>query len=254
MPKLERLAHGTAKALRAVTGKVKYQKTSAVIVAAGSSSRMGGVDKQLLSIGGMPVIARTVKAFEDCPAITEIILMTKKESVDKLTIICEKYGFKKVKKIAVGGDTRQESVSKGLLLIDDKSKFIAIHDGARCLITPEQIEEVARVAHVYKAACAATRATDTVKFSEKGAFISETLDREKVWLAQTPQIFNADLYRAATYLAEEASFKATDDCMLAEHIKFNEVKLVECGKYNLKITTPDDVIIAEAILSSREKN
>lgn len=254
MSKLEKIAHGTADVLRAAAGKVKYQRTSAVIVAAGSSTRMGGVDKQFLELGGMPVIARTVKAFEDCPAISEIILMTKKESVLRLTELCRKYGFKKVKEIAEGGDTRQGSVFKGLLLIDDSSKFIAIHDGARCIITSEQIEEIVRVAHIYKAACAATRATDTVKFSEGGAFISETLDREKVWLAQTPQVFDADLYRAATYLAGEANFKATDDCMLAEHMKFNQVKLVECGKYNMKITTPDDVIIAEAILASRKKN
>ncbi len=254
MPKLENIAHGTADILRAATGKVKYKKTSAVIVAAGTSYRMGGIDKQFLELDGMPVIARTVKAFEDCPAIHEIILVTKAESVDKLSSLCTKYGFKKIKTVTVGGSTRQESVWNGFLLIDDSSQFVAIHDGARCLITPEQIERVALEAYRCGAACAATKSTDTVKFAEKGGFISETLDREKVWLAQTPQIFGANLYRASSYTANEAKFKATDDCMLAERIKFNTVKLVECGKYNMKITTPDDIILAEAILASRKKS
>lgn len=254
MSKLEGLAHGAANLLRGIAGKEKYKKTSAVIVAAGVSYRMRGIDKQFLSLDGMPVIARTVKAFEDCPAISEIILVTKEDSVDKLQKLCSEHGFKKIKDITVGGATRQESVWNGFLLVDDKAEFVAIHDGARCLITPEQIEAVAREAYRCGAACAATKATDTVKFSEKGGFITETLDREKVWLAQTPQIFGTNLYRAASYTANEADFKATDDCMLAERIKFNTVKMVECGKYNMKITTPDDIILAKAILESRKKD
>ena len=253
MPKFDDIAHGTADVLRAAAGKVKYKKTAAVIVAAGSSSRMGGADKQFLELDGMPVIARTVRAFEDCPAITEIILVTKEDSKKKLAELCESYGFKKIKHITLGGSTRQESVRRGFMLVSDSARFVAIHDGARCLITPEQIETVVREAHRCMAACAATRVSDTVKLAENG-YISETVDRGKVWLAQTPQIFDTNLYRASLYTADESKFEATDDCMLAERIKFNSIKLVDCGKYNMKITTPEDVIIAEAILASRKKS
>jgi 2-C-methyl-D-erythritol 4-phosphate cytidylyltransferase len=254
MPKYADIAHGVADVMRAANGKKKYKPTSAVIVAAGGSTRMGGIDKQFMPVCGMPVLAHTVKSFEDCPAIGEIIIVTRPESVEKITELCREHGFLKVKEVVIGGADRQESVWNGFSKIDDRSEFVAIHDGARCLITPEQIEKIVLEAYRCGAATAATRATDTVKIAEKGAYISDTCDRNKVWLAQTPQVFDADLYRAATYLAGEANFKATDDCMLAEHMKFNQVKLVECGKYNMKITTPDDVIIAEAILASRKKN
>ncbi len=247
------IAHGAANVLRKVTGKEKYKKTAAVIVAAGTSYRMGGVDKQLLELDGMPVIARTVRAFEDCEAIAQIVLVTKEDSKSRLEELCKEYEFKKIKEIVIGGDTRQASAWNGFLAVDDDAEFVAIHDGARCLITPEQIEAVAREAYRCGAACAATAATDTVKLSENG-FIADTLDRRKIWLAQTPQIFGANLYRAASYTANEAKFKATDDCMLAERIKFNTVKLVECGKFNMKITTPDDIILAEAVLAARKKD
>ncbi len=250
----DEIAHGTADVLRAATGKEKFKKTSAVIVAAGTSLRMRGIDKQMLELRGMPVIARTIKAFEDCEAISEIVLVTKEESIGAIRALIEKYEFNKIKDIVVGGKTRQESVWNGFLHVDDKAEFVAIHDGARCLITPEQIIAVAREAYRCGAACAATKSTDTVKFAEKSGFISDTLDREKVWLAQTPQIFSANLYRAASYTSKVAGFKATDDCMLAERIKFNTIKLVECGKFNMKITTPDDIILAEAILAAKEAN
>ena len=251
MPKIEELAHGVADVLRAAQGKKKYKPTGAIIVAAGGSSRMQGIDKQFLEVCGMPVIAHSVKAFELCPAIDEIIIVTKEESVDAMRALCQSHGFSKVKDIVVGGATRQESVWNGFLKIDDSTEFVAIHDGARCLITPEQIERIVLEAYRCGAATAATPATDTVKRSEKGGFISETVDRDKVWLAQTPQVFSSNLYRAASYTASEAKFSATDDCMLAERIKFNTVKLVDCGKYNLKITTQDDIAVVDAILSKR---
>lgn len=254
MPKFSDIIHGVADVMRAAQGKTKYKPTSAVIVAAGGSTRMGGIDKQFVDVCGMPVLAHTVKSFEDCPAIGEIVIVTKGESVEKITELCKKHGFSKVKDIVVGGDDRQESVWNGFLKIDDRAEFVAIHDGARCLITPEQIEKIVLEAYRCGAATAATRATDTVKIAEKGAYISDTCDRNKVWLAQTPQVFGTNLYRAAAYTAKEAKFKATDDCMLAERIKYNSVALVDCGKYNLKITTPDDIAVVEALLSARKKD
>ena len=128
---------------------------------------------------------------------------------------------------------------------------MAIHDGARCLITPELIEKVCREAYRYKAAIAATAVRDTVKISDSKGFIAETTDRNFVWLAQTPQVISVPLYTAAAYSAREEGFEATDDAMLVEKIK-NPVKLVECGRENIKITTPDDIKMAEYILKNRQ--
>ena len=144
MPKFEKIAHGTADAIRKVTGREKYKITDAVILAAGSSTRMGGADKQFLELDGMPVIARTIKAFEDAPCIREVVIVTKPESVEKLRALCEKYGFKKIRAIVKGGETRQESAWLGFAELPDETEFVAIHDGARCLVTPHMIEDVAR--------------------------------------------------------------------------------------------------------------
>jgi 2-C-methyl-D-erythritol 4-phosphate cytidylyltransferase len=253
MPKFEKIAHGTADAIRKVTGREKYKITDAVILAAGSSTRMGGADKQFLELDGMPVIARTIKAFEDAPCIRETVIVTKPESVEKLRALCEKYGFKKIRAIVKGGETRQESAWLGFAELPDETEFVAIHDGARCLVTPHMIEDVARQAYLFGGATAACPVSDTVKRTEKRKFITETLDRDQIWLAQTPQIFSANLYRAAAYTAREAGFVGTDDCSLAERIKYNTVQLVDCGRENMKITTPEDVFFAEAFLALRRK-
>ena len=253
MPKLDKIAHGTANAIRKVTGREKYKYTAAVIVAAGSSTRMGGTDKQFLELDGTPVIAHTVRAFENAPCIRDIVVVTKAESVEKITELCKKYGFTKIRAVVKGGETRMESAWLGFCELADETEFVAIHDGARCLVTPEMIENVARQAYLFGGAIAACPVSDTVKRTEKRKFITETIDRDKVWLAQTPQIFSANLYRAAAYTAKEAGFEATDDSSMAERIKYNTVQLVDCGRENMKITTPDDVLFAEAYLALRKK-
>ena len=128
---------------------------------------------------------------------------------------------------------------------------MAIADGARCLITPENITAVCRAAYKYKAATAAHRSTDTVKVADKNGFIESTADRDTIWLAQTPQVFKTKLYRAAAYTALKKGVEATDDNSLVENIK-HAIRLVECGTQNIKVTTIDDLIIAEAILKQRE--
>lgn len=244
-------AHLIADTIRIAAGKKKYKPTSAVIVAAGDSTRMLGLDKQFINLSGIPVLLRTIKAFEQAECISEIIVVTAEEKINKVIELCEQHGICKLTAVVPGGATRQESVWNGFLQINDNSDFVAIHDGARCLITPEMIERVCREAYIYGAATAANRVLDSVKLTNKNSFIDKSEDRNKVWLAQTPQVFGANLYRAAAYTAREANFFATDDCSLAERIDFNSIKLVECGRENIKLTTPDDIKFAEAILAAR---
>ena len=144
------------------------------------------------------------------------------------------------------------SVLKGLDAVSSKSKFVAIADGARCLTTPDQIDIVCHTAYKYKAATAAHRSTDTVKIADKKGFIESTADRNMVWLAQTPQVFKTNLYRSAAYTAFKKGFEATDDNSLVENIKY-PIRLVECGAQNIKITTREDLCLAEAILQDRKR-
>jgi len=239
----------------AIGSKRKIQPTSAIIAAGGSSSRMGnadGITKQHMTLDGLPVIVHTLLAFERCELIGEIVVVAREDEIPRYAEYKERYGITKLSRTVSGGSSRQESVLRGFEAIDPKTKFVAIHDGARCLITPEMIEKVCREAYVYKAATAATLSVDTVKRTEKGnGFVAETLDRNNIWLAQTPQVFDANLYRAASFTANQKNFFGTDDCSLAENIGFNSIKLVECGRENIKITTPDDLIFARAILALR---
>lgn len=230
-----------------------HRFTSAIIAAAGSGTRMNAdKTKQLLTLSGIPVIVRTLLAFDSCETIDEIIVSAK---ADELTFYEEyknKYKPKKPLKVVVGGSTRQESVLKGFEAISDESEFVAIHDGARCLITPEQLESVIRAAYGHGAATAACRVSDTVKRASIGGFIEETIDRSSLWLAQTPQVFKTELYRAAAYVAKDEGFSATDDNMLAESIGY-PVKLVDCGTENIKLTTPADLAVAEVILRKKQE-
>ena len=226
----------------------KKHFTSAVIAAAGSGTRMGGEKtKQLTELCGVPVIVRTLMAFERCPEIDEIIVAARSDETALYAEFREKYHISKLKEVVAGGETRQESVLKGFERISDKSEFVAIHDGARCLVTPEIISSVAKEAFNWGAATAASRVCDTVKRADFKGFVSETVDRSTLWLAGTPQIFKTELYRAAAYVAKEEGFAATDDNMLAEHIGY-PVRLVDCGSDNIKITTPADLAVAEVIL------
>lgn len=233
--------------------KKKPDFTSAVIVAGGSSSRMGGgVSKQLLEIGGVPVIVHTLLAFERTPEIDEIIIVAKEDELGLYKGFKQVYGITKLKKAVVGGETRQKSVEKGFLSISEKSKYVAIHDGARCLVTPEEISAVCGMAYTCDAATAAARVTDTVKIATKSGFIERTVDRDTVWHAQTPQIFNTDLYRAALAVAGRDGISVTDDCSLVEHIE-HPIKLVQCSKNNIKITTAEDIPHAASIIKRRNK-
>ena len=244
--------HKVAEVLRAVIGKAeKKHFTSAVILAAGSSTRMGGNStKQFLELAGMPIVARTILAFERSPLIDEIIVVAKEDEVEKYDDFPNIYGITKPFKAIVGGETRQESARCGVDAVNDKSKYIAIHDAARCLITEDMIYKVCHGAYLHGAAILAINAVDTVKVGDKNAFIEDTPDRKMTWQAQTPQVFKVNAFRAATYIARDEKFEGTDDASLLEHIRI-PVKLVKGSRENIKVTEPVDIYFAEAILKAR---
>lgn len=241
--------------LRAITGKSKKPpKTAAIILAAGSSVRMGGdIPKQLIEIEGLPVVVHSLLAFERASSISEIVLVVPDGDESYYKSLAKNNGIKKLSAVVAGGMTRHQSSTLGFKKVGDDMKFVAIHDAARCLVTPEIIDRVCAAAIKYNAATAATRSTDTVKISGKNKFIDHTEERHHVWLAQTPQVFHADLYRAASYIAETSHIQPTDDNSLIENVN-HKVRLVECGKLNIKLTTPDDLLVATAVLKARAES
>ena len=237
--------------LSTTAGKPHF--TSAIIPAAGCGSRMGcteGKTKQMMMLGETPVIVRTLMAFQASQLINEIIVVARREELSAYHGFKEQFGLTKLTRVVVGGETRQESVLRGFEAIDDHSDFVAIHDGARCLIETRDIDKVLNAAFRNGAATAAVKAVDTVKQADSRGFVAQTLPRQDMWLAQTPQIFKTEVYRCAAYVCKEEGFEATDDNALCEHVGFS-VKLVECSRENIKITTETDMAIAEAILARR---
>jgi 2-C-methyl-D-erythritol 4-phosphate cytidylyltransferase len=210
------------------------------------------ITKQLMLLEGIPVIIRSAIAFEKSPYIDEIVLVTRKEELCAVKALVLEYKLKKVTRIVSGGESRQASARRGLEAISSSMRFIAIHDAARCLVTPDMIADVASAAYANRAASAGTACTDSVKSVTKDGYIAGTLDRDTVFRAQTPQIFDVSLYRAAAYLAKQREESVTDDNALVEKIG-QAVKLVDCGDENIKITTKTDLYTAEAILRARRE-
>ncbi len=225
--------------------KVLPLKTcGAVIVAAGTASRMGGIDKVMAKLGGEPMIARTVRQFQNCDAISEIVIVTREDLILPITALCKAYP--KVKAVVCGGKSRQESVSLGLNSLSDKVKLAAVHDGARPLITWQIIDRVVRAANTYGAAAPAIPVKDTIKVVE-GRIVKNTPDRATLFAVQTPQVFDFDLLRAALTKAKLDEAQVTDDCSAVERMGMS-VKIVEGDERNIKVTTPMDLKIAELLL------
>ena len=216
----------------------------AVIVAAGAASRMGGIDKVMATLGGEPMIARTVRQFQTCDAISEIVIVTREDLIRPITTLCKDYD--KVKAVVCGGKSRQESVSMGLNALSDKVKLAAVHDGARPLITWQVIDRVVRAAHTYGAAAPAIPVKDTIKVVE-GRVVKNTPDRATLFAVQTPQVFDFDLLRGALTKAKLEEAQVTDDCSAVERMGMS-VKIVEGDEGNIKVTTPMDLKIAELLL------
>lgn len=224
---------------------------SAVIVSAGNSTRMGGVNKQFLELDNMAVIAHSIKAFENCNAIDEIVVVTREEDILEIRTLCEKYGFKKVTSVVSGGATRQKSVYNGVVSTSDNADIIAIHDGARPLVTNDAILDTLEAAIEWGAATTGVRVKDTVKKINEFGEIVGTPDRSVLRFVQTPQIFKKALYIEAVSTVENSA-EFTDDCMLIEAFG-RVVKFVDGDYENIKITTPEDVVIAESYLKRRRK-
>ena len=238
--------------LRVIAGRDMAPASAAILVAAGSSSRIGGdMPKPLLPLCGTPILAHTLVAFQRCPLVDEIVVVAREQDADTARTLAHTYGITKLTHVVAGGATRAESVARGVEAVSERTKYVAIHDAARCLITPEQISRVLRTAYIHRAASAACPVTDTVKLRTKRGFIEKTIDRRSVYLAQTPQVFHADLYRAA--LQQVGRTDLTDDNQLMEALGF-PVKLVNCGSENLKITYPEDLERARDILTRRNES
>ncbi len=236
--------------LSSVFSRKKF--VSVIILAAGSSSRMGtSTTKQWLDLNGIPTVVHSVKAFDACPMINEIIICAKEDELSLYNNFATKFAICKPIIVTKGGINRQSSALEGFKRISDKADFVAIHDAARCLITPDMISKVIRGAFETGASCACCKSADTVKLICKNDFIESTPERKNIRLAQTPQVFKTEIYRASAYKALSDGLEVTDDSSMAEHAGF-AVKLIDCGRENLKITEPSDIPIAEAILNYRE--
>ncbi len=223
---------------------------SAVIAAAGSSQRMEGENKLLLPLGGKPVLAHTLQAIDRSPSIREIIIAAREEDMVRFADLCKAWGIEKPVKIVLGGKTRAESVLRAAAEVNEDADLIAVQDGARPFITSELVERVVEAARVNFAAAPAIPVKDTIKVAVDN-IVRETPDRSMLFAVQTPQVFDAQLLRAALQSALDAGVRLTDDCSAVERIG-KEIYLTEGDERNIKITTPLDLFLAEAILNRRE--
>ena len=221
--------------------------TSAIIVAAGKSERMGtGTDKAFLSLVNKPVVAWSLLAFERCASIDRIILVVRKDQILAAKAVAKMFGISKLQTVIAGGARRQESVQAGLAACDVDTRLVVVHDGARPCITSAVIAEVVKLAKRAGAATVGRRMIDTVKRVEKGTTVSETVDRAKLWTVQTPQAFQVRILRDA-FKALKGGVEVTDECQAVE-LAGGEVKIYESREPNFKITTVEDLQLAGAML------
>lgn len=232
--------------------KRNHPYCAAVVAAAGSSSRMGGANKLLLPLDDMPVLVHTLTALQRAQRVDEIVVATREEDLVEISRLCRDYGISKCKKVVRGGESRVHSVYLACLEASPETELLAVQDGARPLVTPEVIDRVIEAAGRCGAAAPAVAVKDTVKTVQPDGAVVTTLDRSALRAVQTPQVFEADLLKAALQSALEQNAPITDDCSAVEALG-KVVFLVEGDEENLKITTPVDMIFAEAILQRRRE-
>jgi 2-C-methyl-D-erythritol 4-phosphate cytidylyltransferase len=226
-------------------------RCAAVIVAAGSSQRMGGVDKIMADLGGRPVIYHTLLAFQNSEVIDEIVLVTRQDLVERLAELAAQWEFSKVSQVVPGGKTRIESVENGLRAVDKQTDYVAVQDGARPLVTDEIIRETVERAYRSHAAAPGVPVVDTIKTVDDTQRVTGTPDRATLRAVQTPQVFDRDLLQAAWAKARQENREYTDDCAAMEALGV-PVYLTQGSPENLKITTPLDLKLAALILQGRE--
>jgi 2-C-methyl-D-erythritol 4-phosphate cytidylyltransferase len=231
----------------------KTGRIVAVVPAGGTGKRMGaGAPKQFLMLGGVPLMAHALRALERAPSVTEIVLVVPKaEQARALSEVVERHGFKKVRKVVPGGATRQESVHHGLNEVDEDVEIVVVHDAVRPFVTEDLIERSIEAARKHGGAIAAVPMKDTPKQVGPDGLIQRTLDRHELWLAQTPQTFRRALVVEAYRKADVDRLHATDDAALVERLG-HQVAIVQGSWDNMKITTPEDMILAEAMLASKK--
>lgn len=221
--------------------------TSVVVVAAGKATRMGELNKILLALGDMPVIGHSLLALENSGSVDEVVVVARGDDILAIGSLCKAMGFTKVSKIVRGGEDRISSTLIGLGEISPQAAIAGVHDGARPCVTPELIDRVMNAAAVYGAAAPGEPVTDTIKELSDDGFVSHTLNREKIVAIQTPQAFEATLIRGALTKAMREGWRITDDCSAVERLGMR-VRVVPGERANIKITVPEDLILAEAIL------
>lgn len=227
-------------------------RCTALVAAAGASSRMEGVNKVLEPLEGVPVLARTLVSFQLAEEIDEIVVAAREEDLVEISRMCRTYDITKCTKVVRGGESRVHSVLLAALEASLDSALLAVQDGARPLVTPELIGRVVSAAARCGAAAPAVAVKDTVKAVREDGAVERTLERETLRAVQTPQVFEASLLKAALQSALESGAPVTDDCSAVERLG-KVAFLVEGEEENLKITTPMDLILAEAILRAREE-
>ena len=230
--------------------KMHHSFCTVVVVAAGTGTRMGQ-DKLLLQLDGIPILARTLMALDRCSAVDEIIVVSRPEKLEAFSGLRDKYGIGKLTKIVLGGETRTESALAGVSEASKQAKIICIHDGVRPFVTNEIVEDVVHYAVLYQAAAPAVPVKDTIKRARDGVVL-ETPDRSELFAIQTPQAFQADIVKAALTAAVTQGISYTDDCAAVEALGV-KAYLSRGSEDNLKITTPADLVLAEAIQRGRSE-
>ena len=235
---------GNDKLSQTLSEETPLKFCGAVILAAGTASRMKGIDKVMAELCGEPMVLHTVRRFQNCDVIGEIVIVTREDLVGKIQTLCA--DFSKVKAVSVGGADRVESAMKGLKLFSDKVRLVAVHDAARPLITEAVIERTVRAANRYGAAAPGVPVKDTVKIVEDG-FVKVTPDRSTLQAVQTPQIFELNTLTTALEKAKADGATITDDCSAVERLGVS-IQIVEGDERNMKVTTPIDIKVATSLL------
>ena len=224
---------------------------SAIIPAAGTSQRMGGENKLFMHLAGMPVLMHTLCAIDRTELVDEMIVAVQEELLLEVADLCSRCELHKPVRVIRGGSTRTESVLAAALEADPKAELLAVHDGARPLVRPEDFDEMIRLGGKTYAVAPALPVSDTIKVADASGLVQSTPDRASLYAVQTPQVFQANLLRAALQSALTCGAELTDDCSAVERLG-KEVYLAPGNQENIKITTPLDLIVAEGILRYRE--